>query len=301
MEDIAALATEPERMQGTTSIECRTLAKTYAHLRVRDPSAEARLRASLAAEGQTSPVIVAGLEQLGRDTVTAIVLGLHEVDALVYCHRLETSRRRSILEDGWLIREIQGHGFALRLIAQVMHRSTSWVSRRLGLVRAMPTSVEEAIRRGVVPPHAAMKSLLPLARANRAQCEQLVKQLGGERVTTRQVARLYAAWRDGDAEQKERIVEKPRLFLRAIESTEPAEPRDEIGWLVQQLGAAREALARADESLGRAVEVDPLVSNNARLRRALRPVATAWEALQTKMENHDAGPRHADGDLAAAC
>ena len=42
------------------------------------------------------------------------------------------------------------------------------MSRRMALVSALPESAEEAVRSGWVPPHAAMKSLVPLARANSA-------------------------------------------------------------------------------------------------------------------------------------
>jgi ParB/RepB/Spo0J family partition protein len=264
----ADLDTEPETRPGTITIECRALRMTYAHLRIRDLCAEARLWASMAEAGQTSPVIVVhdtegrpvlldgyrrvrGLARLGRDTVTAVALGLSEADALVYCHRQETSRRRSSVEEGWLVRELHDQGPTLELIGLALGRTPSWVSRRMALVSALPESVEEAVRRGQVPPHGAMKSLVPLARANKVHCERLVKALGDGRVTTRQVAHLYAAWRAGDGEQRERIVGAPRLFLRAIAASAP-EPGDEIGWLIQKFGVAREALTRAVESFERA-------------------------------------------------
>jgi ParB family transcriptional regulator, chromosome partitioning protein len=318
MNDEMAVAADPESPRGTEVFECRTLVRSYVHLRVREPGLQARLLASLSDQGQTSPIVVVrdaegravlidgyrrvhALERLGKDTVIAIVLGLSEADALVYCHRLETSRRRSAMEDGWLLRELHAQGPKLNEIGRALGRTASWVSRRLGLVRALPESAEEAVRRGVVPPHGAMKSLVPLARANRTHCEQLIQHLGAERVTTREIAQLYAAWRSGDREQKERIVSAPRLFLRAARVVAPAEPHDEIGWLVRQLGIASEALARAGESLERATFVDPRVARNARVRRAWWPVSIAWEALRGKLEEEEknAGPGDASCDLAA--
>lgn len=307
MDEPFATPADPDTTTGTVLLECRTLARTYAHLRVRDPGAEARLVASLAEVGQTSPVLVVrnadkravlidgyrrvrALEQVGRDTVRAIVLELSEADALVYCHRQETSRRRSALEDGWLLRELRVQGPTLRAIGEAMHRSASWISRRLGLVHALPESVEEAVRRGVVPPHSAMKSLVPLARANKVHCEELIRRLGKERITTRQMAQLYAAWRTGDEEQKERVVHAPLLFLRAAQGVTPAEPRTELWWLVRALGATGEALARVRERLDHAASVDPRAAHAARVRRAWRPVVTAWEGLRTQMEEHDEGP-----------
>ncbi len=307
---------EPETMAGTITIECRLLQLTYAHLRVRDLGAEARLSVSMAVVGQTSPVIVVhdvegrpvlldgyrrvrALMRLGQDTVTAVALGLSEADALVYCHRQETSRRRSSVEEGWLLRELHGQGPTLQEIGLALGRSPSWVSRRLGLVRALPESVEEAVRRGVVPPDGAMKSLVPLARANKAHCEQMVQALGDGRLTTRELAQLYAAWRAGDGEQKARIAGAPRLFLRAVEASAP-EPGDELGWLLQKLGVVGEALARAGESLERAAAVDARVVTSARVRRVMGPLKAAWEALHTRIEDDHAGPRYADRHLAAA-
>jgi hypothetical protein len=320
MDEAFAVHDEPETKPGTVLLERRSIVLTYAHLRVREPVAEARLLSSLSAMGQTSPVIVvrdgagrvvlidgyrrvSALGRLGSDTVLALVLELHEADALVYCHRLETSRRRSALEDGWLLRELHGQGPSLRDIGCALGRSASWVSRRLALVRALPESVEAAVRGGLIPPHGAMKSLVPLARANRAHCEELVRNLDGERITTRQMGTLYAAWRSSDPDQKERIVKAPRLLLKAMAST-TAEPRDEIGWLVRTLGEAGEALARAAESVERASAVDLRIAGNVRVRRAWRPVAAAWSALcgilPHDMEGRDAGPGHPGGDLAAA-
>jgi ParB family transcriptional regulator, chromosome partitioning protein len=321
MDEAFATQVEPETKPGTVALERTSLVLTYAHLRIREPSAEARLLASLSAAGQSSPVIVVrdaegrtvlidgyrrvrALGRLGSERVIALVLELHEADALVYCHRLETSRRRSALEDGWLVRELYGQGPPLHDISCALGRSTSWVSRRLALVRVLPQSVEEAVRRGLTPPHGAMKSLVPLARANKAHCEELVVNLDGQRVTTRQIAALYAAWRSGDPEQKERIVKAPRLFLKAVQSAAAAQPRDELGWLVRQLGAAGEALTRAAESLERAAEGDPRVTRNVRVQRAWRPVAAAWEALRSAMlretmEGCGARPGHPGRDLGA--
>jgi hypothetical protein len=315
-EDFAAEPeTEPALRPGTITLECRALVLRYAHLRIRDAGAEARLAASMAEAGQRSPVIVVhdaderpvlldgyrrvrALGQVGNDTVSAIVLGLSEADGLVYCHRQETSRRRSVVEEGWLVRELSGQGPTLRAIGVALGRTASWVSRRMALVSALPEGAEEAVRSGRVAPHAAMKSLVPLARANTSQCERLVKGLGPERVTTRQMAELYAAWRAGDGEVRERIASAPRLFLRAVEASAP-EPGDEIGWLVQKLGVAGDALTRTGESLERAASADASVVKSARVRRAIRTVNAAWEALHSRMEECDAGPRHADGDLAA--
>ena len=78
------------------------------------------------------------------------------------------------LEEAWLLRElVEVHGENATTLAVSLQRSASWISRRLALVRVLPESVQSAVRRGQLPPQAAMKSLVPLARANRTQCEDL--------------------------------------------------------------------------------------------------------------------------------
>jgi hypothetical protein len=51
-------------------------------------------------------------------------------------------------------------------------RSVSWVSRRLGLVTDLPPAVQEQVRLSAIGAHAAMKYLVPLARANASAAQQ---------------------------------------------------------------------------------------------------------------------------------
>src|SRR5580700_6052347 len=82
-------------------LEFHQLERRLEHLRVRRPERQRRLLASLAASGQQTPIIVvpaeqpdrylvidgyqrvAALEQLGRDTVDAVVWSLSEAEALL--------------------------------------------------------------------------------------------------------------------------------------------------------------------------------------------------------------------------
>ena len=95
--------------------------RRHEHLRVRNAQRQRQLLASLATSGQQTPIIVvahsdqpdrylvidgykriAALEQLGRDTVEAVVWSLNEVQALVLDRALHWSERESALEEGWL-------------------------------------------------------------------------------------------------------------------------------------------------------------------------------------------------------
>lgn len=251
------------------TLEFHQIALKYASLRLRDPQAEARLLASLAEHGQKTPVWVVAvsgavafvlihgyrrvrlLQQLGRDTVQALALPTSELEALLLAHRLERSRSPSALEEAWLLRELtEVHRLSPQELAQQCLRTPGWVSRRLGLVRVLPESVQEAVRSGTLCPHAAMKALVPLARANKDHCERLATALAasGERLSSRRVEKLYAAYRAAPAEVRDNIVANPLLFLRVEAERcrpDPPEPPAQTAALLKAIeglgGLARRA------------------------------------------------------------
>lgn len=212
-------------------LEIAQLVPRYAGLRVMDPGRISRLAASIARDGQKSPVlVVAGgvlvdgyhrvraLEALGRDLVHAASLDVGEAEALVLAWRLETGRRKSALEEGWLLAELaESHHRTVTELAVEMRRAKSWVSERLGLVRALPPGVQEAVRDAKIPANGAMKSLVPMARADRDGCARMVEAIEGP-ATVRQLERLHAAWRKADPEGRARIIEQPMLLLKVEEA-----------------------------------------------------------------------------------
>jgi ParB/RepB/Spo0J family partition protein len=258
-------------------LEFHQLDRKYAGLRIADPSRQARLVASLCAHGQQQPVLVvrggddaggieryvlidgyarvAALGELKRDTVEATVLALTEAHALLLAFRLERNRARSVIEEAWLVRElVQTHAITLGQLGAWLGRSASWVSRRLALVDVLPAAAEAAVRRGTVAAQAAMKCLVPLARANAAQCEHLVANLGTRRLCVRQMARLYVGWCAGTAAQRAAIVARPLLYLELEEKqTAPAAPVDpgteREQRLVRDLGALAGICRRARQAL----------------------------------------------------
>jgi ParB/RepB/Spo0J family partition protein len=258
-------------------VEFHQLELKYAALRIADPSRQARLVASLCEHGQQQPVLVvrdaggtgsieryvlidgyarvAALGELQRDVVEATVLALSEAQALLLAFRLERHRARSVIEEAWLVRElVTTHALTLGELGARLGRSTSWVSRRLALVKVLPVEAEAAVRRGTVAAQAAMKYLVPLARANAAQCERLVANLGRRRLAVRQVGRLYAGWRAGTAAQREGIIERPLLYLdleeKETEPTRAVDPGTEREQrLVRDLGALAGICRRARQAL----------------------------------------------------
>ena len=220
-------------------LEFHQLALRYERLRAMRPTQERRLLASLAAGGQKAPILVVAdgtggpyvvidgykrircLRQLVKDTVLATRLELDEPEALVVSRLWQASDSETALEQAWLLDELQGRfGLTQDHLARRFDRTVSWVSRRLALVRELPDSVQERVRRGDIVAHAAVKYLVPLARANKAACEALVEAIAPARLASRDVERLYVAWRDGTTRTRQRLIEAPLVFLKAIKEAE---------------------------------------------------------------------------------
>jgi ParB-like chromosome segregation protein Spo0J len=231
-------------------LDLHQLALRHDDLRIRGADRRRRLIASVAEVGQQVPVIVIregaefvlidgylrveALRRLHRDTVRATTWPVTEPEALVH-HRHLAATEHTAIEDAWLLARLRTHGLTLDDLAARLCRSKSWVSRRLALLDDLAVAAQAAVRAGRVPPHAAMKYLVPLARANRRQCEALLAGLGETRVTEREVGLLYRAWRAADAPTRQRIVTEPLLCLRALQAAACVDEDDEAATLLKDL------------------------------------------------------------------
>jgi len=121
----------------TMQLEFHQLDRRFEHLRVRRPDRQRRLLASLAEAGQQTPIVVvaladqadrylvidgykriAALQQLGRDTVEAVLWPMSEAEALVLDRSLRFSAQETALEQGWLLAELeQRFGYGLDELA----------------------------------------------------------------------------------------------------------------------------------------------------------------------------------------
>ena len=128
-------------------LEFHQLDRRWEHLRARHAGRQRRLLASLAEAGQQTPIVViataepnryvvidgykriAALQQLGRDTVEAVVWPMGEAEALLLDRSLRLSEHETALEQGWLLGELeQRFGYGLEELARRFDRSVSWVS-----------------------------------------------------------------------------------------------------------------------------------------------------------------------------
>ncbi len=226
-------------------LELNQIDRRYEKLRRRNTRKELQLVASLADQGQQLPVVVVAAEEphvyvlldgykrvraltsLRHDMVRATLWDLAEVEALLLERLMRTSVSEGALEQGWLLQELHER-FALshEELARRFDKSQSWVSRRLALVGALPPEVQQRVQRGALPAHAAMKYLVPMARAKRTDCVRLITALGSLQPSTRDVEALYTAWVSGNEETRELVVTKPSVVLRAREQARHDETSD---------------------------------------------------------------------------
>jgi len=158
-------------------LEFHQLDLRYEELRSRSPARERRLLSSLAEVGQQSPIVVVGapsgsswvvidgykrvrlLRKLRQDTVRATAWDLGEAEALLLERMMRAGEADNALEQGWFLRKLREQ-FQLSgaELGQRCARTESWVSRRLGLVGALPESVQQHVRAGAISAHAAMRA-----------------------------------------------------------------------------------------------------------------------------------------------
>jgi len=158
-------------------LEFQQIDLRYDHLRKRNPALERQLLASLDDAGQRVPVVVVAeqdhyvlldgykrlraLKRLRRDTVLATLWDLGEAEGLLLERLMRSSQPEGPLEQGWLLRELRDRfQMSMDELARRFDRTTSWVSRRLALVHALPEPVQDKVRAGRIAPHTAMKVLV---------------------------------------------------------------------------------------------------------------------------------------------
>jgi len=314
-------------VDGPREVELWQLEPRFAALRIASRERHRQLVSSLLEHGQQAPLLtvlgdepnryvlidgyarVGALRELGRDTAPVLALPLADTAALVFGYRLHSGQRRTALEEGWLVRElVEAHGKKLEDVAIELGHTRSWASRRLGLVRELPVHVQQLVREGKLCPHTAMRSLLPLARANRtaetaSSVDHIADVVVKEALGSRQAQVLCRAWRAASTEQRASLLASPRTYLKvdqALEATTtpakrtpPSQPT-----LVRDFEVLVSVARRAEGALrGHAAGSTELGESEA-LVLVWPRARKAFEALARRVEARlDAGLGNEDGDL----
>ncbi len=275
-------------------LEWHQLLLRYEGLRKRHPGQERQVLTSLAEIGQQSPIVVVSesaefvvidgykrvraLQHLGRDTVRGTCWDVPELEALL----LERSLRRACedpLDQAWLLAELRDRfSLSVEELARRFGRSKSWVSRRLALLQALPLAVQEQVRSGALSAHAAMKYLVPLARANSEAANQLAAAIAPLKPTSREVGALYQGWQGGSARTRELILASPQIYLQARSSQSPVPPSATQRWL-NDLGALGGIARRARRGLEQGLWQQALTAEREELEQSFARMKSEVEGL----------------------
>jgi ParB family chromosome partitioning protein len=250
-------------------LEFHQLDRRWEHLRVRHPARQRRLLASLAESGQQSPIVVvaaegqtdryvvidgykriAALEQVGRDTVEAVVWPMSEAAAVLLDRSLRLSEHETALEVGWLLAELERRfDYGLDELARRFDRSVSWLSRRLALVEVLPETIQQQVREGRILAQVAMKFLVPVARQSLEDCQRMAAIFGQRHCDTREAGQLYAAWRKGSPAVRKRILDDPELFFKTQRQEQEKAPAGTGAELLRDLEMVMGIVNRAQRRL----------------------------------------------------
>ena len=273
-------------------LEHHQLDLRYEALRVRRPERERQLLASLSEHGQQVPIVVVAcdragryvvvdgfkrvraLSRLGQDAVTATVWEMTEVDALLLSRAQRSADAETALEQGWLLTRLSSSfGMSQEELARGSDRRARGGSGRWAGGPARPGAALGAARRGRRGPHAAMKHLVPVARASAADCERLAQAIAPLKLSTREVSELHRAWREGGCQVRRRVVSEPELFLKANREITRDEPGPTAAGVIQDLdlvGVLLRRVRRVYPQCEAELEADGLESVHRCISQALR-------------------------------
>ena len=291
-------------------LELHQLDRRWEHLRVRHPARQRRLLASLAESGQQTPIVVvavegqvdryvvidgykriSALEQLGRDTVEAVVWPMSEAAAVLLDRSLRLSEHETALEVGWLLAELeQRFGYGLDELARRFDRSVSWVSRRLALTEVLPEAIQQQVRDGKILAQVAMKFLVPVARQSLEDCQRMAAIFAEHHCDTREAGQLYGAWRQGSPAVRKRILDDPALFFKTQRQAQEKAPPVTGAELLRDLEMAVAIVNRAQRRLAGAIvtELDDQQAKAARhqIERIQKQLHHIDEAIQPEKKPH---------------
>jgi ParB family transcriptional regulator, chromosome partitioning protein len=300
-------------MENVQRLDLHALIPRFAPLRLHDASKLARLVASIEQQGQLMPVVAVpeadkeghwvlidgyrrreALQRLGADRIWVDAWEGSVDEALMACLARGPDRAWEAIEEAALIAELSSR-HSLQAIAVQLGRDVSWVSRRLSLIKALPEDLLDQVRAGRISLWAATRILAPLARANSEHARTLLARLEQQPLSTRELQRLYEQYGQATKVQRQRLVENPALFLKAVQSREQetADKRLAAGpegaWC-QDLRVVAQILKRLIGQVPTlfAAKQDP--SECERLRQAFAPTKTQFQRLErtlTETSGHD--------------
>jgi ParB family chromosome partitioning protein len=257
---------------------------------------------------------IAALQQLGRDTVEAVLWPMSESAAVLLDRSLRLSEHETALEVGWLLAELeQRFHYGLDELARRFDRSVSWVSRRLALVEVLPEAIQQQVREGKILAQVALKFLVPVARQNLEDCQRMAAIFVQHHCDTREAGLLYAAWRKGSPTIRKRILAEPELFFKAQRQAQQKAPLTPGSELMRDLEMVTAIVNRAQRRLAgaAATELDRQQCESARQQivRIQKQLQRIDDTILPEKKLHvepsathyDSGTAHAGSEQARDC
>jgi ParB/RepB/Spo0J family partition protein len=290
-------------MENVLHLDLHALIPRFAALRLHDPARLGRLKASLERQGQLVPVVAVpeadkqghwvlidgyrrreALQSLGEDRIWVAAWERSVDEALMACLARAPDRAWEAIEEAALIEEL-ARRHPLQAIAAQLGRDVSWVSRRLSLIKALPEDLLAQVRQGKLSLWAASRILVPLARANAEHARTLMEKLAQEPLSTRELKRLYERYEQAPRAQRQRLVENPTLFLKAVQTREEEAADKRLaagpeGTWYHDLRVVSAILARLTGQVSTLFTPGQDVAERERLAQAFAPAKTQLERLE---------------------
>jgi ParB-like chromosome segregation protein Spo0J len=204
-----------------------TIGTTLGRARCRQPARIERMKQSLAAHGQLTPLVavpsregvelvdgfkrLAAVTTLGWATLVVAVTPLDETGqwaTMLLLNRGPSSM--TVLEEGLVLRELVKTGLTQVEIAALCSRHKTWVSRRVGLVDRLHPELVESMKLGMLHPGSARR-LLSLPPGNQLEMSAVVQSA---RLGPRDTELLVSLWhRTKDPAARRALLSDPRASL----------------------------------------------------------------------------------------
>jgi len=214
-------------------IDIHLLDLRYAHTRIKNAAALAKMQNSIIRYGQIVPALAVpennnfilidgylrlkALKACGHDCIKLQVIEENEADSLFVMLAKNNDRQWEVIEQAALIQELHSRfTCSFGEIAKRLGRDKSWVKRRLDLVDSLPEEIKQAVMTGKLSTWSASHVLVPLSRVNEKDACKLTEKLLRDPLSTRELARLYEHYKKSNRVVRDRIIANPSLFARTI-------------------------------------------------------------------------------------
>ena len=214
-------------------IDIHLLDLRYAHTRIKNATALAKMQNSITRYGQIVPALAVpentnfilidgylrlkALKACGHDCIKLQVIEENEADSLFVMLAKNNDRQWEVIEQAALIQELYSRfTYSFGEIARRLGRDKSWVKRRLDLVDSLPEEIKQAVMTGKLSTWSASHVLVPLSRVNEKDACQLTEKLLRDPLSTRELARLYEHYKKSNRVVRDRIIADPSLFAKTI-------------------------------------------------------------------------------------